>query len=120
MARPKKTPDELRTEMLGVRVTMAERVEIERNARHLGVSPAEFMRRRTLGHRLPVTMIEQRQEAVQATALLRIGVNLNQWTHHMNAGRIPPFDLLRTLLARINALLDKIYGADDQDKLAQL
>jgi hypothetical protein len=96
--------------MLGVRVTVGERAEIERNASLLGISPAEFLRRRSLGYRLPDPMAEQRQTAALATALLRIGVNLNQLTHHVNAGSLPPSDLLHGLLARINSLLDQTYG----------
>lgn len=110
MARPKKTTDERRDDQLKTRLTTAERVEIERNASLLGVSPAEFMRRRALGYRLPVALVEQRQRALLATALLRVGVNLNQLTRHVNAGNLPPLDLLRAVLVRINVMLDEIYG----------
>jgi hypothetical protein len=113
MARPKKAAQERRDGMVGVRVTMAERVQIERNARMLGVSPAEFMRRRSLGYRLPPAVDGQQQTAELATALLRIGVNLNQLTRHVNAGALPPPDILPGLLARINALLDETDGPGD-------
>ena len=35
------------------RFTTAERAEVEHNASTLGISPPEFMRRRTFGYRLP-------------------------------------------------------------------
>jgi Bacterial mobilisation protein (MobC) len=77
------------------------------------LTAAEFMRRRSLGYRLPDAVAEQRHIAALATALLRIGVNLNQLTHHVNAGSLPPSDLLQGVLGRINALLDQIYGSGD-------
>lgn len=114
MARPKKAPEERRGDQLGVRLTTAERAELEQHAAALGISPAEFARRRSLGYRLPAgSVAEQRHVARLAVALLRIGVNLNQLTHRANAGREPPPDYLRALADRINALLDGIYGPGD-------
>jgi hypothetical protein len=52
-----------------------------------GLDLSEFIRRRTLGVPLPPHVAEQRTRATLATALLRLGVNLNQITRHMNAGR---------------------------------
>jgi hypothetical protein len=43
---------------------------------------------------------------------LRIGVNLNQIARHMNAGREAPPDL-SALIARVDGLLDQIYGSGD-------
>ena len=115
MARPKKTPEELRTEMMGVRLTMAEHVEIERDAFLFGISPAEFTRRRTLGYRMPAPLAVQRAQARFGSILNRLAVNLNQIARHMNAGRgAPPY--LSALIARINAILDKIYGPDDHSR----
>jgi mobilization protein NikA len=109
MARPKKTPDDLRTDTLGIRLTAIERARLDEFAALHGLTATEFMRRRSLGYRLPAPIAEQRQLAALATALLRIGVNLNQLTHHVNAGSLPPADLLPGLLSRINALLDTVY-----------
>jgi hypothetical protein len=120
MARPKKAPEERRDDQLGLRLTTAERVEIEQHAAALGISPAEFARRRSLGYRLPAASVaEQRHTARLAVALLRIGVNLNQIAHHMNAGRGAPPDL-SALIARIEAILDDIYGPGDNGGRAQL
>ncbi len=110
MARPKKAFDAVRGKPIGVRLTDAERAELDRTAALHGLTAAEFMRRRSLGYRLPAVLEQQRRQAELATALLRIGVNLNQLTHHVNAGSLPPADLLPPLLARINSLLDGVYG----------
>ena len=119
MGRPRKAPEERRGNGPNPRFTLAEKVEIEDNAALLGVSQSDFIRRRVLGYRLPATLAVQRHQAAQAVALLRLGVNLNQIAHHMNAGRDAP-DYLRTLADRINAMLNQIYGPGDNGGRAQL
>ncbi|PZR92692.1 MAG: hypothetical protein DLM68_01875 [Hyphomicrobiales bacterium] len=124
MARPKKTAEELRHDQLKTRVTTPERVTVEYNATALGITIADFMRRRILGYRLPsVPAVQQRGIAALAIALLRIGVNLNQIAYQLNAGRAGPSDIsaaLSVLIARINAILDEIYGPGDNGGRAVL
>jgi Bacterial mobilisation protein (MobC) len=110
MARPTKAPEEKRDDRLYPRLTTAERAVIENHAAILGLTPSDFMRRRSLGYRLPGTLAARRNLAAVAVALLRIGVNLNQVARHTNAGRDAPPDLCM-LIARIDALLDDIYHA---------
>ena len=69
---------------------------------------SEFFRRRALGYRMPRSGIEQQKMAELTTALLRIGVNLNQIAHHVNAGRSTPVVELSDLIARINATMDAL------------
>lgn len=110
MARPKKAPEEKRQGWLGVRLTEVERVELEHTAALRGLTTSEFMRSASLGYRLPPALEQQRQQAVLATALMRVGVNLNQIARHMNAGRGAPADLSHTI-ARVASLLDQLYDA---------
>ena len=112
MARPRKAPEERRVNGPNPRMTTAEKAEVEQHAAILGISPSEFMRRRSLDYRLPAALAVQRHLAALAVALLRLGVNLNQIARHMNAGRGPPPDL-SALIARIEAILDDIYGPGD-------
>jgi hypothetical protein len=119
MARPRKAPEEKREDRLNPRLTTAERVEIEQHAAILGISPSEFMRRRSLSYRLPVALALQRHLAAIAVALLRIGINLNQIARRMNEGRGAPPELL-ALIARIDALLDDIYGPGNNGMRTQL
>jgi hypothetical protein len=119
MARPTKAPEERRVNGPNPRMTIAERVEVEQHAAILGISPSEFMRSRSLGYRLPAALAVQRHVAALAVALLRLGVNLNQIARHMNAGRGAPPDL-SAMIARIDALLDQIYGPGDNGGRAQL
>jgi len=100
-------------------MTTAEKAEVQQHAAILGISPSEFMRRCSLNYRLPAALAVQRHVAALAVALLRLGVNLNQIAHHMNAGRGAPPDL-SALIARVDALLDDIYGPGDNGGRAQL
>ena len=50
-------------------MTTAERAEVERNAAALGISPPEFIRRRTFGYRLPDAAAVQ-----QASGPLGVGL----------------------------------------------
>lgn len=111
MVRPKKTSEERRDDVVGVRLTAQERAELDRFAGYYGLSVSEFMRRRALGYRLPAGEIERRQRAAVMTALMRLGVNLNQIAHHMNAGRGAPANLsaLSALIARIDTEMDRLY-----------
>ena len=111
MARPKKAEAERREAQQKVRLTFAEQADLERFAAHHGLTVAEYMRRRALDYRLPADTAGRRQTALLATALMRLGVNLNQIAHRLNAGgREPAY--LPDLIARINAELDTIYGPE--------
>lgn len=115
MARPKKAPAELRDDQLKLRLTAAEHAQIETTARALGLTAAEFTRRRALGYRLPPTQPEQQAIASLAAALIPIGNNLNQLTRAANAGRLLPHSV-QELADRITSMLDGLYdpGADDR------
>lgn len=90
MARPKKSPDTRRDVQTTVLYTAEERAQLEQRAAAFGLTLSEYMRRQTLGRSLPAGVAEQHNRAVLATALLRLGVNLNQIARHMNAGRFAP------------------------------
>lgn len=109
MARPKKAPTDRRDAVLSVRLTAVERAELDRVAGAHGLSVAEFLRRRALDYRLPPLDAEQQHQAEAATALIRLGVNLNQIAKHLNAGRSPVMDSLSALLSRIHSELDALY-----------
>lgn len=107
MGRPRKSPDALHDVPTTVMLTAAERAELEQRAHAFGLTLSEFIRRRTLGQPLPAAVAEQRTRAALATALLRLGVNLNQITRHMNAGRGAPSHL-PALIADIRGHVDAL------------
>lgn len=120
MARPRKGHQDKRGDRLNPRLTTTERAEIEQQAAAFGLSPSEYMRRRSLGHRLPPAAAEAHGQAVLATALMRIGVNLNQMARHMNAGKSPSELALFDLLTRINSAMDGIYDTGAHRRGPQL
>lgn len=114
MVRPKKPPAERRSEPLGIRLTVAERAQLELSASTLGMTVAEFIRRRALNYRMPQGRPDRQVTAVLATALIRLGVNLNQIARHMNAGRAAP-EYLPNLIARIDRALERLYDPRDHE-----
>jgi hypothetical protein len=73
------------------------------------LTAAEFMRRCTLGYPIAARQEDRMAEARLASALIRLGVNLNQIARHMNAGRSAPA-YLEELILRIDRHLDELYG----------
>jgi len=109
MARPKKADHERRDDRVEIRLTTAEHVHLEELAGAMGLTIAEFVRRRAVGYRLPAVLKESPVNAAAATALIRLGVNLNQITRHLHGtGELSPD--LSALLARIDGELDRLYG----------
>jgi hypothetical protein len=111
MGRPKLSPQDKRDSRVQTMFTMRERAELEARAEAVGLTLSEFIRRRTLGVPLPPQSADRQTRDKLATSLLRIGVNLNQITKHMNAGRHAPPDL-PAIVATINTHL-QILTADD-------
>ena len=113
MARPKLAPEDRRGHPTGIRLNLVEQARIDASASAYGLTRADYLRRRGLSQRLPSTVAEAHSQALIATALLRLGVNLNQIAHHMNAGRPAPLAELDALIARINDALDQLYDPGD-------
>lgn len=111
MGRPKLSPEERRDCQTTVLYTIQERAELERRAHALGLTLSEYIRRRTLGVPLPPQSADRQTRDKLATSLLRIGVNLNQITKHMNAGRHAPPELA-SLAATIQTHLDMLTADD--------
>jgi hypothetical protein len=108
MARPKKPAHERRTENMNFFVTDLERVQIEHAAALHGLGLSEFFRRRSLSVRLPAAAVENQHRAEATTALLRLGVNLNQIAKHVNAGQGVAVGELNALIVRINVEMDNL------------
>lgn len=87
MGAPRKSPERKRDARTAVMFTAIERAQLEERAAECGLTMSEFIRRQSLGRAMPASAIDRKGRATLATALLRLGVNLNQVTRHMNAGR---------------------------------
>ena len=93
MGRPKTAPQDKRDSRATVLFTAQERAELETRAEAVGLTMSEFIRRRALDVPLPPQAADRVTRDKLATALVRIGNNLNQIAKHMNAGRQAPPDL---------------------------
>ena len=85
MARPTKQDAEKRRERFNLRFTLAEVENVRGQATVAGMQPHEYARRRVLG--LPVHAAPGRADAALISEINRIGVNVNQLTRALNAGR---------------------------------
>ena len=106
MARPRTAPDERRDARCpSPRLTPAELLFVDSQARVAGLGLADFVRRRVLGARIkPARPVADAQAVL---ALNRVGVLLNQIARALYSDRPPQGDLaaalsdLRDVLARI-------------------
>ena len=79
MARPRKEPDDRRSETLAIRLTSAERIRVEQAAFAAGLNASEYARPLVLAGRVVVRQNRALDHAA-FEELRRIGVNLNQLT----------------------------------------
>ena len=79
--------------------------------RHYVELMAEFSRRAVLGQRVPARRRVAGNDALLAE-LNRVGVNLNQIAHAVNAGRGLPYDMPH-VVADLRAVLVKLAGVAD-------
>ena len=79
MARPRKEPDERRSETLAIRMSAAERIRVEQAALAAGLNASEYARSLVLAGRVVVRQNRALDHAA-FDELRRIGVNLNQLT----------------------------------------
>lgn len=110
MPRPTKQPGEKRSATIRARLTVAEKLYAEEQARAAGLTLTDFVRRRVLG--IPVKPRPHQLEASLITELNRIGVNLNQIARAANAGRDLPGSLDAERRA-LQAALIKVMEAYD-------
>ena len=93
--------EQLRGKRLSVFLTVDERAEIKRRAAAVHLRPAAYLREASL-NRLPPVIPELNKTAW--VELGRLGGNVNQIAHHLNAGDAVP-------LAEIQALLGELRRA---------
>lgn len=111
MARPRKDEQDARSAVAKLRLTQAERVQLQANAAAAGLTVSEFCRRRVLG--LPVVPVVSPADASLLSEINRIGVNVNQLAYAFNADREfrGDWEAIRDEVTRV---LDKVvqrYGA---------
>ena len=96
MARPRLPDAERRDDRLpNLRVTAAERADVEARAVSAGLSLVEFCRRAIFRQKIRAAIPQT--DAAALHELNRVGVNLNQLARAMNAGRELPASLEATM-----------------------
>lgn len=111
--RPKMQPHERRNARLpAIRLTDAERTDLELKAQAAGVDLSEWVRGQLTS--APVKRPPSPTDASLITELNRIGVNLNQIARALNRGRADDPHQLGYILSRLNGVLETMarrYGA---------
>lgn len=111
MARPKKDTHEKRSEVVRLRLTLAEHEHVRSQAEAAGVTVSDFLRRRALGYIVPQIRGRRGPDPILLNELNRIGVNLNQIARNQNSGRTERLDP-ETVLDELRRLLAVITASD--------
>ncbi|RYC51042.1 plasmid mobilization protein [Flagellimonas olearia] len=96
MARPKKDISKQRTIVIAFRVSKSEYVIIANNAETIGLSTAEYIRRKCTGKSLPKKKVNPLDRKL-FVELSRVGNNLNQLARVSNSGIHDPFSISKQL-----------------------
>lgn len=113
MARPPLPIEDRRDVHIHVRATVAEALQLERDAATFGISIPELLRRGGLRKRI----LPKRSEIDlhMVSVLHGLANNVNQIARHANAGRDLPADsVLAELSGRVLCILDEVYGPRHQ------
>ena len=96
MARPKKDISKQRTIVIAFRVSKSEYLIIGNNAKTIGLSTAEYIRRKCTGKSLPKKKVDPLDRKL-FVELSRMGNNLNQLARTSNSGIRDPFSIHKQL-----------------------
>lgn len=107
MGRPRINDSEKRQIQVNIRLTTDENNKVNEFASACGLSPANWIRAKVFTGKLPAVKMSPIDASVYVE-LKRIGVNLNQVTHKINAGEFPREYLERQF--ELSNLLKKIIN----------
>ena len=96
MARPRINDSDKRVVQVNIRLTIEESNKVNQYAAASGLSPANWIRYKVFVGKFPPVKMSPLDASVYLE-LKRIGVNLNQVTHRINAGAFPKEYLVRQL-----------------------
>jgi hypothetical protein len=114
MGRPRVNDSEKRQVQVNIRLTADENNKVNEFAAACGLSPANWIRAKIFTGKFPVVKMSPLDASVYLE-LKKIGVNLNQVTHKINAGEFPKEYLARQLeLAELLKKIIKLLTYDRQ------
>jgi|GEM_PF-857845 len=106
MARPQKAPHEKATEQVNIRLSPADLARVRVKAARAGMTVSDFVRAAALNKSVTVTETNG-PDFLTRNELRRIGSNLNQMAHVMNAGGVSSPDRIEALVAKLDTLFDR-------------
>ena len=106
MARPRKDISKQRTIVIAFRVSQSEYLIITKNAETIGLSTAEYIRRKCTGKSLPTKKVNPMDRKL-FVELSRVGNNLNQLARVSNSGIRAPFSISKQL-GEVKMLLQQL------------
>lgn len=106
MARPQKAPHEKATEQVNIRLSPVDLARLRVKAARAGMTVSDFVRAAALNKSVTVTETSA-PDFLTRNELRRIGSNLNQVAHVMNAGGISSPDRIEALVAKLDTLFDR-------------
>ena len=106
MARPKKSPGDLRQHVVTFRMSPVELALLDERTDKSGMSRGNFLRKSALQNSITVRK-SQGADFATRDALRRIGVNINQLARIANSGDRIEADRLNDALDQLDALFDK-------------
>lgn len=111
MARPTIPPHERSMKQVNVRLTPEQFARLTEKAEQAGTTVSGFMRDAAMGKRVAVKRTTA-PDFLTRNELRRIGVNLNQIAHAMNAGGVTSPDRLDGLAVKLDHLFDQWLALD--------
>lgn len=110
MPRPTKHENEKLSEVVRLRVTVAEHAHIREQAEAAGVTVSDYLRRRAVGYRVPSAATGgegRRVDPALITAVNKIGVNVNQLARAVHTDR-SFVEYWREIGAEVESLLARL------------
>ena len=115
MARPKKDPSTRRTEQVNVALSPVEIAAIQEKADTAKTNVTAFIRAAALAKPVTVTR-STAPDFVTRSELRAIGVNLNQLTKAVNAGKMVPPSALDRVCNKLDRLFDQWLSHDSESR----
>ncbi|WP_410054142.1 plasmid mobilization protein [Cupriavidus sp. BIC8F] len=102
--------------VVAIRLSQGERTLVERRAAEVGLPMATFIRQAALGVVVPARPEIPAVNREAYLELARVGSNLNQVAHHLNAGTATGVDesIVRRLAAVTRTLARQVLGEEQQ------
>lgn len=115
MARPELPPNERSMKQVNIRVTPDQFAHLNGQAERAGMTVSGFVRSAAMGKRVTVQK-STAPEFMTIHELRKIGINLNQIAHAMNAGGVSSPDRVDALAAKLDTLFDSWLSLDTESR----